>query len=162
MRLACVMVLVAACGSNEHAAADAAADAPACDSIGTYEPIAITGTSPNGSLDSFRFVRAGHTSGDCPDAYVIVLGTDADPDCSGSPTLIFTVLAPFDGTSLQTQVTQSSPIYSTTNQVTFEVTQLDAPTEPTPRIIGHLVSHDPAWVFDIAVDLTSQYDLSCL
>jgi hypothetical protein len=50
-----------------------------------------------------------------------------------------------------------------TDNVTFEATQLDPPDATPPRIVGHFVSHDdPAWSFDIAVDLISQFQSDCL
>jgi len=49
-----------------------------------------------------------------------------------------------------------------TQQVTFEATQLDDPSVASPRIVGHFVSSDPAWSFDIAIDLTSQFNDTCI
>lgn len=133
-----------------------------CD-VAEYLPISITGTSPDGPLDRFRFVRAGHTDGGCSDVYVLDLRT-APPDasCSVGPSLSFDIVAPYDAPSIQTIATLSTTSYYSTNQVWFDVTQLDPPTVPMGRIAGHLVSHDPAWTFDIAIDLISQYNLTCL
>jgi hypothetical protein len=167
MRIACVLLLAACGSSTEPAASDAPLpmDAPDthCDLFGEFLPIVITGTSPAGPLDPFRFVRASHSEGGCSDAYGIALITAPPEDgCLFGPTLSFMISAPYDQPSIQTITTLSTTDYYSTNQVWFEVTQLDPPTVPMGRIQGHFVSHDPAWTFDIAVDLISQYNTSCL
>jgi hypothetical protein len=49
-----------------------------------------------------------------------------------------------------------------TDQVTFTATQLDPPSAAPPRIVGHFVSNEPAWSFDILIDLASQLSTTCI
>lgn len=158
-------ILVAACGSNDPPAVvpDAAPifdDAEACNAP-PLAPIAITGSSPNGPLDDFKFFAAGWAGGGCSEGYTIAFRT-TDMPCAPGPSLSFATWPPYTPGSSQILVTLSGPPYITTNQATFEASQLDEPTVAMPRLVGHLVSHDPAWVFDIAIDTTSRSYTVCL
>jgi hypothetical protein len=127
-----------------------------------FTPVTVTGTSPHGPLDAFHYAYAGFISGDCPDAYLIDLTpTEQEPVCS-TAWLELAIYPPFAAGS--NQASAALPIYSDgmTQNVTFEATQLDTPDAMPARIVGHFVSHDPAWSFDIPVDLTSQWSEGCL
>lgn len=163
MRRLWVVVVLAACSSKPAEVPDAAVDADNCPTTLTFTPVTITGTSPRGSLDQFHYAYAGFVSGFCPDAYLInFTPTEREPVCS-TAWLQLSINAPFTATG-SNMASASWPIWSDamTSNVTFEATQLDMPDAMAPRIMGHFVSHDPAWSFDIAVDMTSQWSSGCL
>jgi hypothetical protein len=128
-----------------------------------FTPLTVAGTSPRGSLDVFHYAYAGFVTGFCPDAYEInLMPTATQPVCS-TAWLQLAIYAPFTANGANV-ASASWPVWSDamTNNVTFEATQLDAPDAMPAHIVGRFVSHDPAWSFDIAVDLTSQWSSGCL
>jgi hypothetical protein len=143
--------------------ADAAVDAIDCTAEAPSMPATISGSSPRGSLDIFHYVSVGHVDGFCTESYVLDFTTDGlAPSCTGGPTLYLYVLAPFQASGSNAgsaTLVDGNP--TSTDKVAFEATQLDPPDATTPHIIGHFVSNDPAWSFDIPVDLTSQYSKTC-
>jgi hypothetical protein len=160
-------VAVAAACSNEHAQApdaavlDAAAD---CTALAASTPLTVAGSSPQGSLDGFHYASAVYIAGTCPAAYVITVTQDGlDPACTREPSLVLTIFAPFTAPgSDRAEASVFAPQQVATDQVTFEATQLDPPDAATSHITGHFVSHDPAWSFDISVDLASQSSSECI
>jgi hypothetical protein len=162
---AVVVVLVAACGSTKPVEfADAASDSVYCPSMTVFTPVTVSGRSPQGSLDEFHYASAGFVTGFCPNAYVIdFTPQQLDPTCTVAPWFQLEVLAPFMSTGTnRAAATLSAERNSYTQQVTFEATQLDTPDAMPPHIVGHFVSYDPAWSFDIAVDITSQFSDDCI
>ena len=87
-----------------------------------------------------------------------------DPACaSAPPALEIDIFAPFSATGTnRAQALLNTTTDSMTDNVTFEATQLDPADAMSPHIVGHFVSHDAAWSFDIAVDLTSQVSSYCI
>jgi hypothetical protein len=157
------LVVVAACSSKPAEVPDAAVDADNCATTLSFTPVTVTGTSPRGALDIFHYAYAGYISGDCPEAYLInFTPTPTDPVCSTAQ-LQLAIYPPFTANG-SNMASASWPIWSDamTQNVTFEATQLDLPDAMAPRIQGHFVSHDPAWSFDIPVDLTSQWSEACI
>lgn len=159
-------IVLFACSSPAPAAADAALDADPCASPYVFTPVTVTGSTPRGSLDSFRYAFAGHSH--CPpggllnDGYAVEFSpNERDPNCA-SQILELWIYAPYSttGTNAGAAVITVEPSALTdwTDKVTFEATQLDPPDATPPHIVGHFVSHDASWTFDIAVDLISQFD----
>ena len=153
-------VLTASCSRPADVTFDAAPDAP-CASTPTFVPVTIAGSSPLGPLDDlFHFAFAGYIGacGGSPDFYNVNVWPTADTCNSPSRYLTLSIIAPFaaTGASSAAAVLDEDPTGAMTDMVTFEATQLDPPDATPPHIVGHFVSHDPAWSFDIAVDLTSQ------
>lgn len=151
------------------AAPDAAPDAPPipaggepCEWLSSleYTPVTLTGTSPTGSLDGFHYAFAAFTS--CGPAYEI----DFTPTATGpqglEPSLRLWIMWPFTATGTNRAMALHAYPEAMTDMVTFEATQLDGLEAAPPHIIGHFVSHDPGWTFDISVDLTSQCISSCI
>lgn len=164
------LIVLSACSPRAAAVADAAPDvAPDvdyCASPYVFTPVTVTGTSPRGSLDIFHYAVAGY--GGCPDggmdySYVVEFTpVELDPNCA-STALWLWILHPYSTTGTNGALADLSPSPDAlTDMVTFEATQLDPPDATPPHIVGHFVSHDPAWSFDIAVDLISQYESHCL
>jgi hypothetical protein len=158
-----VALLMAACSSKPAETPDATVDALDCTPQFTYTPVTVTGTSPHGSLDTFHYASAGYADGFCQPSYIVDFTPDGlDPLCTGKPDLQLSVLAPFSASGTNSAwVMLYDPRQSFTMNATFEATQLDEPSSTPAHITGHFVSHDPAWSFDIAVDLTSQYTNDC-
>ena len=155
------MALLAACSSRSTQTPDAAA----CVSNLQLTPIIVNGTSPGGSLDVFRYTYAAFVGGDCGDAYhVHFLPAAVDPVCASAPPVMeIDIVGPFSTTGThRARALLITGTTSMTDEVTFEATQLDPPDALSPRIVGRFVSHDAAWSFDIAVDLTSQGSSYCL
>jgi hypothetical protein len=163
------MCVLSACSSPAPAVADAAVDVAVdtdpCASPYVFTPVTVTGTTPRGSLDIFHYAYAGHTI--CGpeaggDAYGVEFSPNQrEPDCS-SEILELWIFAPYSTTGTSAAAAfitvEPSAVTDGTDQVTFEATQLDPPDATPPHIIGHFVSHNPVWSFDIAVDLISQFD----
>lgn len=151
----CGLVLIAACSPGARAQPDAAvvADAspdaaPYCDKV-DLAPIAVSGTTPGGTLDGFHFASARFSSNCYPDGWAIILWYDDAPDCSRTVTLRI----PFQNggvTSPGSNPAEAIVDGNYTNNVTFEATTLDA---DALHIAGRFVSHDPAWTFDVPVDM---------
>jgi hypothetical protein len=158
-----LFTLVAACSSSGHKTPPGP-DAYVCQTATMFTPVTVSGTSPGGSLDVFHYAAAGFVTGSCPDAYLInFTPTPADPTCAPAPWLQLAIYAPF--TAMGSNVASATlPDMSTamTSNVSFEATQLDPADATRPHIVGHFVSHDPAWSFDIAVDLISEFSDDCL
>ena len=157
----------AACSTTRPAAPeapDAGVDGWQCTSRLTYTPVTITGTSPLGSLDVFHYAAAGYFDGFCPPAYEIYFTTDGiDQICTTGPDMRLGVKGPFTSPGSNAAEAAIHNLHeATTDHVTFEATQLDQPDAMPPHIIGHFVSHDPGWSFDISVDLTSQFSNTCI
>jgi hypothetical protein len=155
------VLAVTACSSSPAAVADAA---PACDPDTVFTPVTITGMSPDGSLDIFHYATAAHVDGFCPDEYLIsITPRQASFVCYGDPVFMLTISPPFGvgGPHAATASINDGHI-SSTNNVTFEPTQLDSPTTPLPRIFGRFVSDDPPWSFDITLGLISRFNSTCL
>jgi hypothetical protein len=169
----CAVADLAGCADRRDAVVDAAAivdagglgDATAdeCSSTTVFTPVTVTGSSPGASLDVFRYASAGFVDGFCPDAYLIDFTTDqVTPICGRLPWLQLAIYAPFNRTGTHRASASLENPSQQTDHVTFEATELDPPDATPPHIVGHFVSHDPAWSFDIAVDLTSQYATTCI
>lgn len=165
---AVVLALLAACSSTSHPSRpDAAApsDAPCPPDDTVYSPITVSGTSPFGSLDdTYHYAVAGHLSGFCIDSYRIdVTPTRQSPTCNQDPWLELVILTPQDAANpYGAAANLVRDADGNTTMVEFQATQLDPPDAQSPRIAGHFISTDPAWTFDIAVDLTSQYNDGCI
>jgi hypothetical protein len=158
-----VALLVAACSSKPAELPDAAVDAYDCAPPAPPTQVRVTGASPLGALDTYRYANVGYASGFCPESYVIDITPDGvGPQCA-TRELQLAVLQPFASTgSNAVAVTQyGDQRTASTMNVTFEATQLDQPDASPAHIIGHFVSHDLAWSLDLAVDLTSQYSNDC-
>jgi hypothetical protein len=163
LRVFAVAAVVPACSGAHGETADAAPDVVNCPSTTVFTPVAVSGTSPQGSLDVFHFASAGFVTGFCPDAYLITFTpAQLDPSCVTAPWLQLSIPAPFSTTGPNAAGAILPNTNDGTSNVTFEATELDQPDAMVPRIAGHFVSHDPAWSFDIAVDLTSQSFDDCL
>jgi len=167
-------MVLAACSSSpgaspdaaNHVTIDAAIDADRCASAYALAPVTLTGTSPRGSLDSFHYAVAGYVS--CPDSgaedgyTVAFVPSKTALDCADT-TLVLSIFAPSSMAGTHAAKAVLSPPPSVlTDMVTFEATQLDPPSGMPSHIVGHFVSHDPAWSFDLPVDLTTQFSSSCL
>lgn len=158
------LVLIAACGGGTAPALpDAAAptpDAPyvdrSCHDV-NLTPIAITGTSPVGSLDKYKFAMVGYVTGFCQPSYVINLRPDDLGTCDPWGQLY--IPYGFGPGSHPASIQDGG---DTTSNVTFEATALDEPMAGSAHVTGHFVSHDPAWSFDIAVDLIDSVDTDCI
>jgi hypothetical protein len=142
---------------------DASADAPPCSSTTVFTPVTVTGTSPGGSLDGFHYAFAGFVTGFCPTSYLINVTPDqVTPFCALVPWLQLAVYAPFNRTGTHRASASLPNTSQQTDNVSFEATELDPADATPPHIVGHFVSHDPAWAFDIAIDLTSQSSTNCI
>jgi hypothetical protein len=158
-----VVPAVTACSSSS-VVADAA---PARDPGTGYTPVTITGTSPQGPLDIFHYARAGYVDGFCPEGYLITITPRPASvicyDCYNDPRFMLGVSPPFGvGGPHAAFASVDDGHINFTENVTFEPTQLDVPTAPSPRITGRFVSNDPLWSFDITVDLVSQFSDPCI
>jgi hypothetical protein len=167
------LFVLSACSTRTAAVVDAAPDvapdADPCASPYVLTPIAVAGTSPRGPFDIFHYVAAGHVN--CPDAGIIdaygvyFFESEIEPNCASSALTLW-IMAPYstgtnDGRAVIT--VQPGALTDWTDKVTFEATQLDPPDATSPHIVGHFVSQpDPVWSFDVAVDLISQVQASCL
>jgi len=128
-----------------------------------FTPATVTGTSPGGSLDGFRYAYAGFVTGFCPSSYLVNFTPDqVGPDCALVPWLQLAIDTKATGAGTHGASASLPNLSLFTDQVTFEATTLDPPNATTPHIVGRFVSHDPAWTFDIAVDVTSQFSTNCL
>jgi len=161
MRASLAVVVVAACSSSPGAVADApSADAPStgCDPGSGFTPVTVTGTSPVGPLDIFHYATAHFVSGDCSDQYLIAFTPHAaNAACYGDPTLEFSIGPPFEQTGPHPALVFIDSVHSAeTFDVTFDATVLDPPSATPPHLVGRFTTTDPAWAFDIAIDLTSQ------
>jgi len=155
-------VLTASCSRPANTIFDAAPDGP-CASTPTFVPVTIAGTSPLGPFDDeFHFAFAGFVKqGSSPgglDLYIVNFWPTADTCNEPSAYLDLSIIAPFAATGTSSAVAglANGATGASTDAVSFEASQLDPPDATPPHIVGHFVSHDPAWSFDIAVDLTSQ------
>lgn len=157
----CGLVLVAACSSSPRAESppDAAPDADVyCDKADAV-PIALTGTTtPGGTLDDLHFATARHGSLCGDGKWDVYLWADAGAACPQGAMLTMidnggSVPGSFPAEALLADAEQ-------TTMVTFEATALDR-TLPNAHLTGRFVSHDPAWTFDIAVDMDTDFDNSC-
>jgi hypothetical protein len=168
------VTVLAACSPTTGASPDAAPDvvpdvaidADRCASPYTLAPVALTGTSPRGSLDSFHYAVAGYTT--CPDSgmedgyMVAFIPSKIALDCAPT-TLSLWIFTPSSTAGTHAARAILSPPPSVlTDMVTFEATQLDPPGATPSHIVGRFVSRDPAWAFDLPVDLTTQFSASCL
>jgi hypothetical protein len=141
----------------------AAPDASSCPANAMFTPVTVTGTSPSGSLDVFHYAYAGYATGFCAEQYLIhVAAAQADPSCADAPGLLLAIFAPFTTTGTNRASASLPDVNERTERVTFEATKLDLPDATPPHIAGRFVSQDPAWSFDIAIDLTSQSSTTCL
>ena len=158
------LALFAGCSNRPGEVVDAAPDVASCPSSSVFTPITVTGMSPGGSLDVFHYAHAGFVTGFCQDAYLInFTATEIEPPCAPAPWLQLAIFAPFTTTGTnRASATLPALDQARTDNVTFEATELDPPDAMPPHIVGHFVSHDVAWSFDIAVDLTSQSSTDCI
>jgi len=158
------VALFAGCSNPQVEVVDAAPDVTSCPSTTEFTPVTVTGVSPGGSLDVFHYAYAGFVTGSCPDAYVInFTPTELEPSCTPAPWLQLTIFAPFTTTGTnQARASVTALHEETTDNVTFEATVIDPPDARPPHIVGHFVSHDAAWSFDISVDLTSRSATTCI
>lgn len=109
-------------------------------------PITVAGSSPDGALDGFRYARVDLSFGSCAEGLFVTL-YDEHGTCD--PRLLFDVVGPLTAPgSLPATVRLED---STSEQVTFEATQIDTGTSPAP-VVGRFVSHDATWSFDIPID----------
>ena len=167
-------LLVTACSSHTAAVVDADRDATPnvdpCAAPYPLTPVTVSGTSPRGSLDIYHYAAAWHL--DCPDAGVVdaylvgFVPSELGPSCASTALTLF-VFPPYSTTGTHraqaTETVEPSAVTDATDNVTFEATQLDPPDAMPPHIRGRFVSHgDPAWSIDVAVDLISAAQASCL
>lgn len=165
MRAALVLAGLAACSPSERAALPPEPDAPPCETSAQFTPVRLTGSSPGGTLDDFRFAYATFVGGFCPASYRIHFSPTAeDPTCAAvQPVMDVFIHDPDIGSGSHSAYAFYVGARTwETAAVTFEATVLDPPEAASPRIVGRLVSHDSSWTFDLAIDLTSQGAISCL
>ena len=166
-RLALVLLALVGCGSPDerggvNVMVDAAApgDATVSPIDAERTPFTTTGTTPAGSLDDIRFMSVEYIGGDCPGTYYLKLyRTDALEE---QAVVTFTVTIPPRATEPPTgTITASAQAgTSTTDEVSFEIVQLDAPPADdtqtmTVRIAGRITINTPAWNVDFSVDVTT-------
>jgi hypothetical protein len=126
-------------------------------------PFTTTGTTPAGSLDDVQFIAIDFVDGGCPGTYHLLLYRTDHP--SEVPVVRFDVTLPASATPPLTGTIMARAFAGTasTDQVRFEIVQLDIPpadeTQPvTLRIAGRMALDLPPWSIDFTVDmLTSRY-----
>ena len=85
-----------------------------------FDSIAISGTTPRGSLETFRYAYAGYLGGFCAEGYVIdVKTTRLDESCALDPRLTLGIRGPFGPTTV-TSVCRSTSSRRATSTARLE------------------------------------------
>lgn len=177
MRFAWVVAMLVPLGacnpSPRELALDAGADARPLDAPPLdpwLMPFTVSGYTPDGSLDSYRYIKVFYAGTWCSHSYELHL--KQTPSIDYMPYLVIAIPMAEDASGPGVgPISASAQVWrwqatgwedaGYTQQVTFNAERLDPPSVNPATVRGRVVVNAPGWMLDFSVDLVSSDHASC-
>lgn len=163
-------VVVAGCGPGVEAIPDgapappdaAAPDAwPTLDDLCPRVELPVTGASPEGALDDFRYARVRYAGHWCSYALDLRLARDLESAEDAPyvwlqvPVQLYDIAEPVTGELAASACVVHPEVgcQASTPSARFTAARIDPLDAPEPRVVGRFVADQDGWALDLAIDL---------